>query len=208
MTGQFRCELVPWRRVVRLARALAFQIRVAGFEPDLIVAIARGGYVPARLLADYLGVMNLASFRIEHYIRGAHKQPAARVKYPLAADVAGLRVLVVDDVGDTGDTFLVAIEHIREHGEPAAIRTAVLHRKVGCRFTPDFHALRVARWRWITYPWAVIEDLTGFVERMAERPPTLEGIAARLAQDYRIRVPRQTLEDVLAFMTKDARHDR
>jgi hypoxanthine phosphoribosyltransferase len=201
MPARFRCELVPWSRVVRLARRLAFDIRAAGFQPDLIVAIARGGYVPARLLADYLGVMNVVSFRIEHYRRGARQQPAARVKYPLAMDVSGLRVLVVDDVGDTGDTFVAAMRHLRQRGRPSAIRTAVLHYKAGCRYTPDFCARQVVRWHWITYPWAVIEDLTGFIERMEKRPATLAGLARRLERDYGIKVSHPTLKDVFALMT-------
>lgn len=202
MTRKFSCELVSWERVARLCRALAREIRASGFEPDVIVAIARGGYVPARLLADALGIMNVTSFRIEHYLAGAAKQPEARVKYPLAVDLTGQRVLVVDDVGDTGDTFVVAMEHVRAHGTPAEIRTAVMHHKAGCRFAPDFCAQRVKAWRWITYPWAVVEDLSGFIARMAERPDTTAGIAARLKQDHGIRVPRALLEDVLALASR------
>jgi hypothetical protein len=202
MTGKLRCELVTWERVARLARVLAREIRTAGFEPDLIVAIARGGYVPARLLADCLGVMNLTSFRIEHYLAGADRQPQARVKYPLAVDVTGLRVLVVDDVGDTGDTFAVAMEHLREHGAPAEIRTAVMHYKAGCRFLPDFCAQKVASWRWLTYPWAAVEDLSAFIERLPGGSDTLEGIAAQLKQEHGLRVPRTLLADVLELMKR------
>ena len=187
-----------------MVRGLALDIQAAGFQPDLIIAIARGGYVPARLLADYLGVMDLTSFRIEHYTRGAQKAPSARVKHPLTVDVTGARVLVVDDVGDTGDTFVTAMEHIRRHGAPAAIKTAALHFKAACRYTPDFYVRKVVKWRWITYPWAVIEDLTGFIERMEERPATVEGVAARLEQDHGIRVARRTLQDVLTLMRGSA----
>ena len=204
MAAKFPCELVSWGRMARMVRGLALDIQAAGFCPDLIIAIARGGYVPARLLADYLGVMDLTSFRIEHYTRGAQKAPSARVKYPLAVDVTGARVLVVDDVGDTGDTFVTAMEHIRHHGAPAAIKTAALHFKASCRYTPDFYVRKVVKWRWITYPWAVIEDLTGFIERMEERPATVEGVAARLEQDHGIRVARRTLQDVLMLMRGSA----
>jgi len=96
MRAVTRCELVPWGRMLRLVRRLALQIRAAGFQPDLIVAIARGGYVPARVLADYLGVMDVTSFRIEHYLRGARQQPAARVRHPLARKVDRLRVLAAN----------------------------------------------------------------------------------------------------------------
>ncbi|KPK68017.1 MAG: hypothetical protein AMJ84_11870 [Acidithiobacillales bacterium SM23_46] len=201
MRAVTRCELVPWGRMLRLVRRLALQIRAAGFQPDLIVAIARGGYVPARVLADYLGVMDVTSFRIEHYLRGARQQPAARVRHPLARKVDRLRVLVVDDVGDTGDTFVAAMRHLRTRGKPAAIRTAVLHYKAGCRYRPDFCAREVQTWHWITYPWAVIEDVTGFIERMKQRPATVRGIRARLARDFGMRVPASTVADALRFMS-------
>lgn len=204
MAAKFPCELVSWVQMARMVRGLALDIHAAGFRPDLIIAIARGGYVPARLLADYLGVMDLTSFRIEHYTRGAQKASSARVKYPLAVDVTGARVLVVDDVGDTGDTFVTAMAHIRRHGAPAAIKTAALHFKAACRYTPDFYVRKVVKWRWITYPWAVIEDLTGFIERMEERPTTIEGVAARLEQDHGVRVTRRTLQDVLMLMRGSA----
>ena len=94
------------------------------------MAIGRGGYLPARIVSDYLDVYDLASIRIEHY-RGVRRERAARVRYPLTADVAGKRVLLIDDVSDSGDTFAVAIRHLQAHGEPAALRTAVLHHISG-----------------------------------------------------------------------------
>jgi len=196
-----KCELVSWAGMLRLVRRLALQIHADGFQPDLIVAIARGGYVPARVLADYLGVMDVASFRIEHYLSGARQQRAARVRHPLTRKVDGLRVLVVDDVGDTGDTFVAAMRHLRTRGKPAAIRTAVLHYKAGCRYRPDFCARELATWHWITYPWAVIEDVSGFIGRMKHRPPNVRGIRARLARDFGMRVPASTVADALLFMS-------
>jgi len=72
------CELITWEGFYKLSRMLAFLIRQSGFRPDLIVAIGRGGYMPARILSDYLGLMDLASMRILHY-RGAHKEPQAKI---------------------------------------------------------------------------------------------------------------------------------
>lgn len=204
MTTPARWELVSWAGFYRLCRRLAFQLRNAEVRPDVIVAIGRGGYMPARILSDFLGVMDLTSFRIEHY-RGAYKQPLTRVRYPLSADVSGQRVLLVDDVSDTGDTFQVATEHVRERSSPAEIKTAVLHHKVVSSFVPDFYAAKVVEWRWITYPWAVFEDLTAFIQAMVPPPGSIEGIAGRLEQDHGVRVPRKVLQDVLAMMESRGR---
>ena len=71
-----RCELLTWQHFLKLARELAYQVRDSGYQPDLIIAIARGGLMPARLLSDYLDVADLASFRIVHY-RGAEQNRRA-----------------------------------------------------------------------------------------------------------------------------------
>ncbi len=64
-----RCELVSWEQFRALARQLALRVQSSGFRPDMIVAIGRGGYMPARLLSDYLDIYSLSGFKIEHYLR-------------------------------------------------------------------------------------------------------------------------------------------
>lgn len=183
-----------------LARRLALAVRAAGPCPDLIVAIARGGYVPARILADFLDVMDLTDVKVEHY-RGARKAGAAAIRYPLCAKVDGRRVLVVDDVSDTGDTFDVALGHIRSLGTPASLQTAVLHHKTVASLEPDFHAAVVSNWRWIIYPWAAMEDLTGFARAMQPAPSTVQALDEHLQREYGLDdVPRQLLEDVLSLI--------
>ncbi len=196
MADKIKCELVSWEHFYALARDLAFQIYDAGYVPDMIIAVARGGYMPGRVLCDFLDIMDLNTFRVEHY-HGAHKEPLARIKYPLATNVEGKRVLVVDDVSDTGDTFVVAIEHIRKHGEPAEIKTATLQHKTVSHFEPDFYAQIVTQWRWIIYPWAVTEDVSGFINAMKPNPVSVNDISERLLRDYGIEVPQQSLLDIL-----------
>ncbi len=191
----FRCELVSWGEVYRLTRAVAKAIRGADFEPDLIVAIARGGYVPARLLCDFLDIYDVTSIRIVHYTAGAQKQEQARLAAPLCVDVEDRKVLIVDDVSDTGDTLELSVQHLRD-GRARDVRVAVLHHKQVATVQPEFYGKRVVKWRWITYPWALIEDITGFVRRMQPPPRDPESAARRLRKEYRIKVPRQTLEDV------------
>jgi len=198
MARPFHCELVPWRRVASLTRRLAQHIAAAGFVPDVIVAIARGGYVPARLLADYLDVMDLVSLRIEHYTAGARKRRRARVVQPLNIALAGRRVLIVDDVADTGDTFVLARAHVAAR-RPAAVLTAALHYKSGSVFEPDFYAERLTSWRWINYPWARIEDIAGFIARLRPRPTTAAAAARRLDREFGLRAPRALVEDAMRF---------
>jgi hypoxanthine phosphoribosyltransferase len=198
MTGsaasQMRCEIIGWGRVQRLARLLAGRIRAGGFRPTTIIGIARGGLVPARLLCDYLDVYELASLRIAHYHRGADRQAQARVEIPLCKRLDGQSVLLVDDVSDSGDTFETALDHVRGFN-PAELRTAVLHHKVVSSYRPDFLGQRIIRWRWLVYPWALLEDLSGFIERMPDRPADPAGLVKRLESEYKLKVTEQALQD-------------
>ncbi|MEW5893859.1 MAG: phosphoribosyltransferase [Pseudomonadota bacterium] len=196
MTEPLPCELISWSRFAQLARALAYKIAAAGYRPDLIIAIARGGYAPARVLADYFGVMNVASIKVEHY-KGPRQMVKARIRHPLPANIEGRRVLIVDDVSDTGDTFEVAIPHIRERLPGAEIRSAVLLHKAACPVLPDFWAKKVRKWRWIIYPWAVIEDLGNFLRAAPKPIRTVAAFDRLLRTRHHLQVPRRILQDVL-----------
>ncbi len=198
-----KCEFISWRKTETLIAQLAQKIRAAKFQPDCIVAIARGGYVPARLLCDHLDVYQLSSLRIIHYTSGTRIAKQATLVAPLNVDVRGQNVLLVDDVSDTGDTLALARAHILEFN-PGAIKIAVLHHKQTSTFIPDFYAQKVLRWRWIGYPWARVEDLCEFVDTLHPRPTTLTEMAHGLQQSYRIKVPEDILVDVIEILEKRA----
>ena len=196
---EVRCELVSWSRVHDLCRRLAGRMREDGFSPEAIVAIARGGFAPARLLCDYLRVMDLTSLRVVHYQGVATSRAGARIVDPLARDLSGRRVLVVDDVSDTGDTFDVALEHMTGLGAPASVRTAVLLHKTTSRFIPDYFGARVRAWRWMIFPWARVEDVSGLIAALPGAPRDPEIIARALRERHGLRASRRTLGDALRF---------
>ena len=169
----------------------------------MIVAIGRGGYVPGRILADQLGLMDLVALRVEHY-HGAQKGPVARIRQPLSMGISGRRILLLDDVSDTGDTFDVALEHLRGLGMAERIHTAAIHHKIVSRIEPDFYARKIVKWRWIIYPWAVLEDLSAFALEMEPVPGDPETLGRRLWRERGLRVKRSVLEDVLALLAAQA----
>lgn len=199
MPDKIPCEIVTWHHFYQLCRVLAKRIIQSGFRPEVIVAIGRGGYMPARILSDLLGLMDLTSFKIEHY-RGPGKPSRAAIRYPLSADLSGKRVLLVDDVTDSGETFLLAIEHLEQSGPPDEIRTAVLDHKTVSTYQPDYFARRIVKWRWLTYPWAIEEDIRGLLDRMVPRPGSVEAIMERLYRDHGLRLRRKQVEAILALI--------
>jgi hypoxanthine phosphoribosyltransferase len=203
MANKLRCELISSDRVYDLAYTLGDKVRASGFKPDLVVAVSRGGFTPARVLCDALGIFNLTSIRVVHYRKAATKEQAAYVEYPLCIPVADLRVLVVDDVNDSGDTLQVARAHIESLG-PAEVRTGVLLEKLTSPIRADYAADAITEWRWLIYPWAVVEDVGGFLRQMDPPPQDAAEAAARLHSDYDLQVSIAQVERLLRLIADEA----
>jgi hypothetical protein len=167
------------------------------FSPDIVIAIGRGGFVPARIVCDSLMLSSLTSIRVEHWGVAAHSLESAIIRYPLSAPIGGMDVLVVDDVTDTGKTLEVAVQYLQEQS-PKSIRTAVLHHKTCSAFVPDYHVVLEKSWRWIVYPWALHEDLTGFCESvMGREPVSVDDILSRLKERYGMEPNRRDVKAAL-----------
>jgi len=204
----FPCQLVTWDKSFDLGRDLARKIKSSGYRPDLVVAIGRGGFVPARVVCDYLLHKNLACMKIEHWGMAASKGDCALIRHPLSVDVENLKVLIIDDVTDTGDTLDVASSYIREK-MASEIRTGVLQHKLSSRFLPDYFAELISEWRWVIYPWAAHEDLVGFLDRvLAPEFASPEQIFSALNSCYSMDLPLQSFSDALADLVDLGRAER
>ena len=194
ISRSFPVQLVSWEDAARLARLLAELLKdERGRQPDLVIAIGRGGYVPARVVCDELLTTHLSSIRLEHWGPAASRRENALVKYPLACSAEGMDLLVIDDVTDTGETLSTALSYLQQL-KPARIRTGVLHHKISSTFTPDYYAELVKDWRWITYPWAVHEDISGFLElELSNQPAALPELRDVLQKRYGMPVTSQDL---------------
>ena len=162
-----KCKLVKWEEVVEWCRELAAKIRESGWIPDTIVAIARGGYVPARLLCDFLDIHELLSVQVIHWGKAAEITTKAHVKYPLRVDLSGKKVLLVDDIADTGDSIIVAKEHLTSECKPKEVKVATMQWiSPVCKIKPDYYVDEVKDWTWYQYPWTRLEDTTQFIDKM------------------------------------------
>lgn len=193
------CELISWAEIQRLCHRLALLIKTSGYRPEIVVAIGRGGYVPARLVCDYLDIMALTTIKIEHYLSGSTKQEQAVIRYPLCTEIQNLRVLLVDDVNDSGDTLRIAAEHLQSF-KPSEIRTAVMHNKLVTDFPVDYQAKKIVKWRWLIYPWAMKEDIADFLQRISPPPSTRQDAQKLLAENFDIKISLRQLEDIYTLM--------
>lgn len=135
---------------------LAEKIKHSGYKFDLIVAIGRGGWVPARYLADYLGnILALSHMKVVHYT-GIAKTKGAEITEPVSTNVGGKRILLVDDVPDMGDSVAIARRHLIKKGAKE-VRTACLHYKPWSTVKPEYY-VKLTR-RWVIYPWMRKENL-------------------------------------------------
>ena len=163
LPDEFDCTVTNWEYIYGLCRDVSDQVKAVDFEPDVVVALARGGWFAGRCICDFLGLDDLTSLKMEHYVGTAEKTGEPEVRYPMPeGSVAGKDVLVIDDIADTGGSIERAYEYVtdRDAGE---VRTATLQLLGTSDFDPDFVGERLEQWTWIVYPWNFIEDMVDLV---------------------------------------------
>ncbi len=160
-------KIVTWDEIVEWSWGLAKKIRESGYIPDVVIAIARGGFVPARLICDFLGVENLLSIQSQHWTEAAKKGEKAIIKFEYTIDLSNYRALLVDDIVDTGDSMILAKRFIEERWRPKELRTAALQWiSTVAKIKPDYYYIEVKEWVWFQYPWTRLEDVMQFIKRM------------------------------------------
>lgn len=192
------CEILSWHYVARISKRLSTIIKDSGYRPNIIVAIGRGGFVPARILCDYLHIKDLTTIKVEHWGIAARPDKKAVIKFTLNIDIKDKRVLLVDDITDTGDTLKISLEHLKSF-QPQKIRTAVLLHKITSDFVPDYYVKRITKRRWVIFPWHLWEDLTTFIKEIkASGIYSEEDIVKELKRRYNIDIRIETVKEILA----------
>ncbi len=155
---------VSWSRALRLCYRLAKMVADSGYRPEVIVAVMRGGVVPALVISDVLNVESFYAIRVKHWGIAEEVHPTPVVEQLPQGRVEGRRVLLVDEVADTGKTLEVAIRELSKLN-PRELRSAVLHLKPTSTVVPDYYAERLDRWIWVFYPWSLAETLIALTLR-------------------------------------------
>lgn len=173
-------EILTWQGFGDGSRELAAQIVDSGWMPELVVAVARGGLLPAGALSYALGLKAIGTMNVEFYTDIAETLPEPVVIPPLmdVSSLHGKRVLVVDDVADSGKTLQLVMELIRQRGIPSQqaedgtipvseARCACIYMKSRSIIKPDYVWKHTDKW--INFPWSTL-------------PPVTQAAPARYAQ--------------------------
>lgn len=168
-------EELTWELFGQAERELSAQIVASGWMPDLIIAIARGGLIPAGAIGYAIGVKAMGAMNVEFYTGVGQTLEEPVVLPPLMdpSDLPGKRVLVVDDVADSGKTLKMVMELLRHQGldlggETIQVdaRSAVIYHKPRSIIRPDYVWRKTDKW--INFPWSVLPVIT---------PESLESLA-------------------------------
>src|SRR6202034_4416590 len=145
-------ETLTWESLGDAAQELAQEIAGDGFKPDLILAIARGGLFVAGALGYALSVKNLHVMNVEFYdgIGSTLDMPVMLPPVPQAVDFSAKKVLIADDVADSGKTIELVYEFIRDQVDAA--RTVVIYEKPRSLIKCDYVWRRTDQW--INFPWS------------------------------------------------------
>lgn len=160
--GEPAREVLDWTLFGVASRELAATIATSGFLPEVIVAVARGGLIPAGALGYALGIKAAGAMNVEFYtdVEQTLADPVILPPFLDRQAIAGKKVLVVDDVADSGRTLKAVVELLVPAG--GDIRSAVLYTKPRSVVRPDYSWRQTDRW--ITFPWSALPPVTSTSE--------------------------------------------
>jgi uncharacterized protein len=145
-------EELTWELFGSASLELARAVATSGFQPDLILSIARGGLFVAGALGYALDVKNLHVMNVEYYtgVDQRLELPVMLPPVPSVVDLTGAKVLIADDVADTGATLKLVRDFCADH--VAEVRCAVVYEKPHSAVHCEYLWRRTAKW--INFPWS------------------------------------------------------
>ncbi len=172
MANSVQYEIPTWNQIYDILLTQAEKIQ--GYKPDLIVGIARGGLIPARILTDLLETPLLATIEVEFYLGIAQTKAEPTLKQPLTTPVRCKKILLVDDIADTGKTLQLAKSHLQNLG-PSEIKIATLYLKPQSITKPDFYEKQTSNW--VIFPWDTKETLRKIIQKQTGKRQSNHEIA-------------------------------
>ena len=169
-------ETVEWDHVYSLLLEIADRIKESDFKADVIVGISRGGLLPARILSDLLDNPHLANIKVEFYVDIDQTKEVPVITQPVSVSVKDKRVLIVDDITDSGQSFRLVWETLAQ--ETAEVKTVTLYHKPWSCFTPDIYARETEAW--VIFPWEFRETTKKLGKQLLEEGKSIIEVEATL----------------------------
>jgi uncharacterized protein len=186
-------EVPTWNQIYEMLLNQSEKIRKTRYQPDIIIAIARGGLIPARILTDLLETPQVATIKIEFYTDIALPSLQPTLKQPLTIPVEGKKVLIVDDISDSGQSLKLAKQHLTEKGA-AETKIATLYAKPTTQTLPDY--VEKTADRWIVFPWEIKETLRSILQK----PQGKRAANQEFAKLVKAGLPKQLTTQILKTM--------
>ena len=193
MSANTQYEVPTWNQIYDMLLDQAQKIQGDGYKPDIIIGIARGGLVPARILSDLLEVPDLATIQIEYYADIAQTKQEPILKRSLHTQLTGKKALLVDDVSDSGKSLQLAKNHLQQQGAKE-IKTATLYAKPQTITKPDYCEKQTSHW--IVFPWDAKETVREIIQKHEGKRATSKEIAKLVKAG----LPKQLAEKFLKDM--------
>ncbi len=172
-------EIPSWEQIYEMLLELSRRIRKAGYRPEIVVSVARGGWPVARVMSDLLENPEVANVKAEFYLGVAEAKGEPIITQPVSAPVRNKKVLVVDDVADTGRSLALVKEHLREQGA-GDVKIATIYYKPWSILKPDWFERQTELW--IVFPWERKETVKRILDKCKK-----EGIPTKRAKEALIR---------------------
>jgi len=183
-------EIPTWNQIHEMLIAQAKKIRKTSYQPDVIIGISRGGLVPARILTDLLEVPEIATLQIEFYVDIAQPSIHPTLKQGLTTTVKNKKVLLIDDISDTGQSLKLAKSYLLDLGAKE-VKIATLYAKTATATKPDF--VEKTTERWVVFPWEIKETLRKILKKQ-EGKRALNQETAKL---IKAGLPKHLAEEIL-----------
>jgi hypoxanthine phosphoribosyltransferase len=170
-------EIPSWSQIYTLLLNLTEKIQKSGFEPDVIVGVSRGGWLPARIMSDLLENPNLANVTTEFYNGVAETKRECVITQPVSVPIKDRKILVVDDVADTGESLQLVDSHLQKEGA-SEVKIATIYYKPWSNIVPDYYGKETHCW--VVFPWERKETVRKTVEKFRSEARTLEEAKEKL----------------------------
>ncbi len=194
---EFKARFVSWAEIDNWCRTISSKLSES-YIPEVIIGLSRGGLVPARILSDTMFVKDIYAVKTEDWGITATRDGSPTIQKTSDIKVAGKKVLIVDDITDTGGSMKLAHEFISSLN-PRELRTATMLHIGHSTFVPDFLAESVSgqSWTWFIFPWNVHEDAFNLTSKFLDHAMTTEEISSELKSRFDLNVEAVDMSMVL-----------